>query len=98
MKTTSYAAGVLALAASAVARPQPPHFGRQTQVAGVNIAGFDFGCDTTGMFAQIAVLFQPSLYSMPGTCTPDGYYPPLGTGYYPNGPGQMEHFVKVFQL
>ena len=37
----------------------------------------------------------PNSSSITGTCTPDGYYPPLGTGYYPNGPGQMEHFVKV---
>lgn len=50
----------------------------KVRFAGVNIAGFDFGCTTDGTCV------------ITGTTGP---YPPLG-GSYPDGPGQMSHFVK----
>ncbi|KAH8789115.1 glycoside hydrolase superfamily [Hyaloscypha finlandica] len=50
-----------------------------TQFAGVNIAGFDFGCTTDGTCI------------ITGTSGP---YPPLPSYGGPDGPGQMSHFVK----
>ncbi|KAL7932825.1 carbohydrate-binding module family 1 [Trichoderma chlorosporum] len=55
-----------------------------TKLAGVNIAGFDFGCGTDG------------------TCNTTQIYPPLknfaGTNNYPDGVGQMQHFVNDDKL
>jgi endoglucanase len=50
-----------------------------TRFAGVNIAGFDFGCTTDGTCI------------ITGT---NGPYPPLPSYGGPDGPGQMSHFVK----
>jgi endoglucanase len=50
-----------------------------TQFAGVNIAGFDFGCTTDGTCI------------ITGTSGP---YPPLPSYGGPDGPGQMSHFVN----
>ncbi|KAL7780827.1 glycoside hydrolase family 5 protein [Trichoderma afarasin] len=56
----------------------PPSSG--VRFAGINIAGFDFSCSTDG------------------TCNVSGAYPPLknydGANNYPDGVGQMQHFVK----
>ncbi|KAM0257004.1 hypothetical protein ACHAQJ_004597 [Trichoderma viride] len=55
-----------------------------SQFAGINIAGFDFGCSTDG------------------TCNVGGVYPPLknfdGANNYPDGVGQMQHFVNDDKL
>jgi endoglucanase len=50
-----------------------------TQFAGVNIAGFDFGCTSDGTCI------------ITGT---NGPYPPLPSYNGPDGPGQMSHFVN----
>jgi len=61
----------------------PPSTAGNAQYAGVNIAGFDFGCGTDG------------------TCNISSVYPAIG-GNYPDGPGQMQHFVSeglnIFRL
>ncbi|KAF8587686.1 glycoside hydrolase family 5 protein [Ramaria rubella] len=57
--------------------PTPPSSGAgKVKFAGINIAGFDFGCGSDG------------------TCNVSGAYPPLTQTYGPDGPGQMQHFVK----
>lgn len=62
----------------------PPPTGTGTQFAGINIAGFDFGCSTDG------------------TCNVPAVYPPLknfdGANNYPDGVGQMQHFVNDDKL
>ena len=81
---------------------------------GVNIAGFDFGCDgdVRTMSRHGAV---DTDQSMQGYCLKDGVTPPLLTKngrnmpyihrfkFYSDGPGQMQHFAKkhgmnVFRL
>ncbi|KAL7942254.1 glycoside hydrolase family 5 protein [Trichoderma barbatum] len=76
--------------ASTTARPTttsattlpPPTSG--VRFAGINIAGFDFSCSTDG------------------TCNVSGVYPPLknfdGANNYPDGVGQMQHFVNDDKL
>ncbi|KAL6799703.1 carbohydrate-binding module family 1 [Trichoderma sp. SZMC 28012] len=70
--------------ASSTSSATPPAGSGLTRFAGVNIAGFDFGCGTDG------------------TCVTSKVYPPLknyaGTNNYPDGVGQMQHFVNDDKL
>ncbi|KAL7783247.1 glycoside hydrolase family 5 protein [Trichoderma ceciliae] len=60
--------------------PPAPTVSGLARFAGINIAGFDFSCSTDG------------------TCNVSGVYPPLknfdGANNYPDGVGQMQHFVN----
>lgn len=85
MKSVSILVGLLVAAGPSLQLPSPPTKPVSGNAYGVNIAGFDFGCDITG------------------TCTPNGYYPALGVSYFPDGPGQMQHFaaddnLNIFRL
>ncbi|KAL7940191.1 carbohydrate-binding module family 1 [Trichoderma barbatum] len=70
--------------ASSTSSATPPAGSSLTRFAGVNIAGFDFGCTTDG------------------TCVTSKVYPPLknytGSNNYPDGVGQMQHFVNDDKL
>ncbi|PNP42997.1 hypothetical protein THARTR1_11163 [Trichoderma harzianum] len=70
--------------ASSTSSATPPAGSGLARFAGVNIAGFDFGCGTDG------------------TCVTSKVYPPLknyaGTNNYPDGVGQMQHFVNDDKL
>ncbi|KAH8127644.1 endo beta-1,4-glucanase [Trichoderma asperellum] len=78
--TSTVTTSTVTTSASASASASPPPVGSGTQFAGINIAGFDFSCSTDG------------------TCNLNGAYPPLknydGANNYPDGVGQMQHFVK----
>lgn len=66
-------------APSCATSSSPPSSAGTVKFAGVNIAGFDFGCGTDGTCV------------ITGT---NGPYPPLASLGNPDGIGQMQHFVN----
>lgn len=94
------------LVVGALALPQADRFVRQeapaasgsVQFAGVNIAGFDFGCATNVSFElscpHLRQRAQALTTDLQGNCNVSAVYAPLAALGGPDGAGQMSHFSK----
>ena len=69
-------------------------FSSGVQFAGVNIAGFDFGCDTSVCSSGILSRLALANKFVKGNCVQSNVQPPLGTNGGGDGPGQMAHFSQ----
>ncbi|KAF8322015.1 cellulase-domain-containing protein [Clavulina sp. PMI_390] len=78
-KASTTTSGSATSTATGAACSTPASGAGKVAYAGVNIAGFDFGCGTDGTCQQT------------GT---NGPYPPLASLGNPDGIGQMQHFVN----